>query len=197
MLILGLTGRSGSGKGYVSELFALHKIPAIDCDRFTQTVYAPHSSCLNELAQAFGADILDENGVLLRKTLAARAFSTTEGVEKLNAITHPHILRALDGKIDLYRKNNCPAILLDAPTLFESGLHTRCDKIICVTSNDESRMERIISRDTLSKEDAKMRLLRQKSDDEFRALSDYEIVNDGIQDCETQVKRILNALELL
>jgi dephospho-CoA kinase len=58
-------------------------------------------------------------------------------------------------------------------------------------------MERIILRDTLTKEDAKIRLLRQKSDDEFRALSDYEIINDGTQDCEMQVKQILKELQLL
>jgi dephospho-CoA kinase len=197
VLILGLTGRSGSGKGYISELFAFYQIPSIDCDLFTQIVYAPASPCLAELARAFGSDILDENGALLRKKLAQRAFASEKTVQTLNAITHPHILRALQEKLENYRKNGCRAILLDAPTLFESGLNTQCDRIICVTSNDELRMERIILRDTLTKEDAKIRLLRQKSDDEFRALSDYEIINDGTQDCEMQVKQILKELQLL
>ncbi len=196
MLILGLTGRSGSGKGYLSQVFSQYGIPSIDCDRVSKDVCAPHSACAFELAQAFGDDIL-ENGVLQRKKLAQRAFVSEEKVALLNSITHPHILSALQTQIEGYRLKNCKAVLLDAPTLFESGLHRQCDVIICVTSSDKMRLNRIKMRDSLSEEDAKLRLQRQKSDAEFRALSDFEIINDGACDLATQVTQILNQLHLL
>ncbi len=196
MLILGLTGRSGSGKGYLSDVFARYGICSIDCDRVSRDVCAPNSPCVKELADTFGQDIIDQNGVLQRKKLAQIAFADAKSTKKLNAITHPYILQALEAEIETCRIHGAKAVLLDAPTLFESGLNQRCDAIICVTSTDEARVERIVKRDEMTKEDALARLARQKSDAEFRRLCDYEIVNDGAKDCEAQVKIIIEQLNL-
>ncbi len=196
MFILGLTGRSGSGKGYLSDVFARYGICSIDCDRVSRDVCFPNSPCVQALANAFGKDILAPGGVLQRKKLAQKAFIDEKSTKKLNAITHPYILQTLETEIETCRLHGAKAVLLDAPTLFESGLDKQCDAIICVTSTDVARVERIVRRDAMTKEDALARLARQKSDDEFRKLCDYEIINDGIQDCEAQVKNILQQLNL-
>lgn len=196
MLILGLTGPSGAGKGYVCELFARYNVPSIDCDAVSKSIYLPGAPCTLELAEAFGRDILSSDGTLLRRELAQRAFSDPASTQKLNRITHPHILAALEEKIAVFASQNTQALILDAPTLIESGLHRRCDRVICVSAPQEIRLSRILQRDRLTLQQANTRIHAQPPMASYRAASDFEIVNDGTQDLEAQVLAILKACDL-
>ena len=196
MLLLGLTGPSGAGKGYVCTCFLRHGIPSVDCDAVTKRLYLPGAPCTLELAQAFGQDILASDGTLLRRVLAQRAFADPRATQRLNEITHPHILRALEAEIVAWEAKDVPALILDAPTLLESGLSRRCDHVLCVLAPKELRRQRILQRDQLTETQADTRLCAQKSDDFYRKASQYVIYNDGIADCEAQVQAILQALQL-
>lgn len=197
MQILGLTGPSGAGKGYVCRLFARYGVASVDCDAVSKRIYQPGAFCTLELANAFGADILDENGALLRRKLAQRAFADAVSTQKLNRITHPHILAEVEKELQRFAAQGARAVLLDAPTLLESGLHHRCDRLICVTAPYALRRARIIERDALSLAQADLRLNAQPADAFYRDACDFEIRNDGANDCEAQVKAILRELHLL
>jgi len=197
MLILGLTGQSGAGKGYVSTLFAEHGIPSIDCDAVSREVCIPNAPCTLALAKEFGSDILSENGTLLRRELATRAFADEFATHRLNQITHPFILKALEEKIKKYAQNGCRALLLDAPTLFESRLDQRCDHIIAVTAPYSVRMERIRARDGLTEAQAQLRLHAQKEEAFYTSRADFIIVNEKTESCDDQVDHILKQLSLI
>ena len=194
MLILGLTGQSGAGKGYVASLFAKHGIPSIDCDAVSRAVCAPSAPCTLSLAQAFGADILDADGALLRRKLANRAFADLTLTAQLNQITHPFILAAVEEQLAAMAQAGHRAVLLDAPTLLESGLDRRCDAVIFVSAPYSVRLRRICARDGLTEAEATLRLQAQKADDYYLARADYTIANDEQVSCEEQVRSVLEKL---
>ncbi len=197
MQLIGLTGPTGAGKGYICKLFFSYGIPSIDCDAVTRQIYTPNSLCLLALSQAFGKDILNEDGTLRRQLLAQRAFTDAASTKKLNELTHPWIRKAIAETVEKYRKEDPPALILDAPTLIESGIDQSCDVCICVTAPYEVRAQRILLRDQLTKAEAELRLKAQPPLSVYQNSCTFEIVNDGVRDCREQVEKILRKLHLL
>ncbi len=169
--IIGLTGPTGSGKTTLCSVAKEMGIKVIDCDKVAREV-ADGGSLFPALCEAFGSDII-KDGVLDRAHLASRAFGSPENTERLNKIMLPAITERIKGMI------NGGRVLLDAPTLYESGLDEICDTVICVLADSAIREERIISRDEISASAAKVRLSAQKSDEFFLSRADHVIYNNG------------------
>ena len=198
--IIGICGRSGSGKGYVSKLFSLFGIPAIDTDAVYRDIIAggARTECVGELVSAFGSSIVDEEGNLIRRKLSNIVFgdNSNDKIVLLNQISHKYILAETLRLCSEYKKLGKKAVIMDAPVLFESGFDYYCDITICVTAPEELIIERICNRDDLFDFEAKMRLSKQKSADELRSLCDAEIVNDGKADVMAQIKELIERFEL-
>ena len=191
-MIIGLTGQTGAGKSTVCAYLSSMPFCIIDCDKVAREVTEKGSPVLDRLAAAFGKDIILEDGSLDRALLASRAFETSEKTELLNDITHPAILDAVKAKIV---SATCQNVILDAPTLFESGADKLCDRIIAVLCDENKRKDRIISRDNLSLEQAKKRLMRAKSNEFFTERADAVIYNDGTPDeLYKNVEKALNQI---
>ncbi len=194
MKIIGLSGSSGSGKGYVSLVFSKFGVPAIDTDRvYREVTTKKGTACLCELVSEFGEQILDTNGELDRKALASIVFEgdgSRARLEKLNKIAHKYIKIDTEKILSEYEKEGKLAVIIDAPVLFESGFDKMCDFTVCVVAPYELKLERIISRDKITKEKAEARLKNQLSDDELISLSTYQIDNSNCE-IETQIKNIL------
>jgi len=122
-LIIGLTGPTGSGKSTVAQSLEEAGCVVIDADKIAREVVAPGAPALKELQREFGDTILDDYGNLRRHTLANLAFSSLEKTKRLNEITHPHILRKMKENIEECRQKRKKVVVLDAPLLFEAGLH--------------------------------------------------------------------------
>ena len=196
--IIGLCGRSGSGKGYICEKFADFGIPSIDTDRvYNDIISNKNSECLKELVYSFGNSILKSSGELDRKALGSIVFSDDEKLKLLNSVTHKYILRATAAEVKRYRKNGKKAVVVDAPVLFESGFDGLCDILLCVTCPDEKCIERITERDGIDKASAENRLKSQLSSEMLRSLCDWEIVNNDVEDPEKQVEDFLRHYSLL
>ena len=179
--VIGLTGQTGAGKSTVAGLLQSAGFQIIDCDKLTKSgIY--DARCLEELAQAFGGDILAPDGSLDRRLLARRAFSSPENTEILNRITLPRILRRLGEKLREMHDGGIQKIVLDAPTLFESGADAFCSRVISVTAPQSLRLSRVMERDGLSREDACLRMSAQKPDDFYLDRSDYVLVNNEKED---------------
>lgn len=174
-MIIGLTGPTGSGKSTVCEILAQNGIFIIDCDKIAREITDKGSSVVLKLAECFGDDILSEDLSLNRKKLAEKAFSSKENTLLLNSITHPAIINRIEKKI---KENADKTIVLDAPTLFESGVNKLCNKILCVLADKNIRIDRITARDNITREQALARISAQKDDNFFIKNCDVVIYNN-------------------
>lgn len=197
MLVIGLAGGSGSGKGVASQIFASYGFLHIDTDRVYHDLISGPSPCLSELVSEFGGGILAQNGALDRKKLAAIVFSDRTKLDRLNSIAHRHILKKTREIINSARADGYFAVLVDAPLLFESGFDKECDLVISLLAKRDIRICRIIARDGISSEKAAARIDNQLSDGFLTERSDYIIENNGTtEELSQKIDEIINELKL-
>lgn len=198
MLVIGLTGPSGAGKGTVAELFAGFGLPVIDADRVYHELLVPPSACLNDLTAHFGGRILNEDGTLNRRILGQTVFGDPTALEQLNAIAHRHVMDEIRDRMKRLRRSGVRAVILDAPQLFEAEADRDCNVIVSVLADSRLRLERIMARDGIDSEAAQSRMAAQKSDGFFRTHSNYVIENNGSPDqLYPLIKRILTETGVL
>lgn len=200
MIKIGLCGASGSGKGYVCKELKKHGVEWIDTDKVYATkIVAIGSDCLRELCMFFGKDILNDDGTLNKRALSSKVFegeNASQHLKVLNNITHRYIRSDVEKTLEQYEKSGVKAVIIDAPVLFESGFDNMCDVTVCVTAPDEIKLERIISRDKISRQRAMARLQSQLTDERLRELCDYEIVNDGKEAIDAQITDLIKKLNI-
>ena len=197
---IGLCGRSGSGKGYVSGIFAEKGIPAIDTDGVYRKLSGPAETpteCMTELSRAFGDRILNPDNSLNRRAMADIVFAPdgANARERLNRITHSHILRETRRLAREYAEEGHRFVLIDAPLLFESGFDVFCRYTVCVTATDAVCISRITARDGITEGEALRRLSAQITAEELAARCDYVIVNDGSDSVRAQVENVIQAIQ--
>lgn len=198
MLVIGLTGPSGAGKGSVADIFSAYGIPVINADEVYHQLLLPPSLCLDELTDRFGVGILSENGTLDRRALGAIVFSDPIALEALNTITHHHVMREIRRRLEQLRRDHTRAAVIDAPQLFEAGAERDCNVIVSVIADKMLRLDRIMRRDGIDEKAAMQRIEAQKSDAFFRAHSDYVIENDTVPEALLpEVRRILCEMGVL
>lgn len=173
--IVGLTGPTGAGKGYVSRYLEKLGCYISDTDAIAREITMKNSPFLGILAQNFGQDIIDENGELKRKLLAERAFRTKEGQTLLNSLMHPEIVRISVERCNEAIEKGAVAAVIDAPLLFEAGADKYCDTVIAVVAPEEIRIERIMKRDNITREQALSRISVQHDDDFYTQKSEFTV----------------------
>jgi len=175
-LRVGLTGGIGSGKSEVAKIFAGRGALVIDADALAREAVAPGSEGLARIAAAFPSAIAS-NGTLDRAALAAIAFRDSSARDRLNAIVHPAVRRLGEER----ERTAAPdqIVVHDVPLLFEAGFYRRCDASVLVVAELETRIERILGRSALTREDVERRMRAQIDPDRARELADYVIRNDG------------------
>lgn len=171
--IVGLTGPTGAGKGYVAEEMKKHGCYVVDTDKIARELTVKGSEFLSVLADNFGDDIVDENGELKRKLLAERAFCDKEHQLLLNSLMHPEIIKISRERCIEALENGADAAVIDAPLLFECGGDKICDTVISVIAPDEIRLERIMKRDNITYEQAKQRMSVQHDDKFYTERSEF------------------------
>ena len=181
MKIIGLTGPSGAGKGAVGAVLEKRGIPVIDTDRVYHELLIPPSPCLDALVEAFGSDILAEDGTLNRTALAAIVFA--EGAQEhhktLNRIAHRFVIERTNELLDAFRAEGQRFAVIDAPLLLEAGMDAVCDIVIAVLADRETRLSRLLIRDQKSREQLLARLDAQPSDDFYRSRAHFVVENNG------------------
>ncbi len=173
-MVVGLTGGTGAGKSTAAALFAKAGWQVIDFDQLSREVCTAGSHCLRELSAVFGQEILQPDGSLNRKKLGGMVFGNSEKLRMLNQITHKYIIEA--AKEQMKKGGN---ILLDAPLLFEAGLDSWCDCLVCVTADAETRVQRIMARDGISRQEALARMGSQQQQADLAARCDVVLENNG------------------
>lgn len=171
--IIGLTGPTGAGKSSAAAVCKKLSIKHIDCDILARKAVEKGTNGLNAVVNAFGRDILNPDGSLNRKALAQKAFCDEKSTNLLNETLLPFIkelvLKEIEGDV----------VLLDAPTLFESGINEICFKTVAVLSDKEIRLNRIMKRDNITRDAALLRINAGKTDDFYIKNCDFVIYNDA------------------
>lgn len=178
--VVGLTGPTGAGKSSATDVAINLGFKVIDCDRIARVAVEKGSDGLAAVVAAFGDDILNSDGTLNRKKLAETAFSTPQKTELLNKTLLPHIVKLIKSEI------NAPLVLLDAPTLFESGIDSVCNEVIVVLSDEKVRKKRIMERDGIDEQAAELRIKAGKADNYYIEKTNNIIYND----CELSVLKL-------
>ena len=178
MLVIGLTGPTGAGKGTVAKLFASFGVQIIDADVVYHALLNPPSPCLDELTARFGSSILNPDKTLNRQALGAIVFADQGALADLNAITHRYVMEQIRAELARLRRAQVKVALLDAPQLFEAGADRDCDVVVSVLADEERRLSRITQRDGISPEAARKRMAAQLPDEFFRRNASYIIENN-------------------
>jgi len=200
MKIIGLTGPSGSGKGFCYSFFEKHGIPCVDTDDVYHKLLIPPSKCVDELVENFGDIILNGNNGISRKKLADIVFcdNSHHKLDILNQITHKYVLEKTREIILEYQKQNKIAVVIDAPLLFEAKFDKFCDLTIAVISDKQTRVERIMARDSLTHEAALMRINSQNNDEFYTSQAQYTVINNtDTLNLENQLKNILTKEKII
>ena len=182
MTVIGLTGKTGSGKSTVCSELKKRGVFVIDTDIIAREIVEKNSPALEKLRTFFGNEILNDDATLNRKALAKKAFSSEKNTLKLNEITHPYITKRVVEKIEFARENNYRFCVIDAAALLESECKDFCDIIAVVSASRQTRLKRIIERDSLTEDEALKRMNAQKEDEYYFKNADIIIMNDN--DCE-------------
>lgn len=196
-LTIGLTGQTGSGKSTVSQILSSMGFYTIDCDNISRLITEKGSPVLSDISSAFGVDVIKGNGELDRTLLAQRAFATKEATLILNNITHPVITNLVKKKVAGAFFNGYDVVVIDAPVLFESGIDKACDIIVSVVANEDIRLRRILERDCIDEDYARLRIKAQHDEEYYKSKSDIIINNDSnLDDLKEQLSELLNLIEV-
>ncbi len=187
--LVGLTGKTGAGKSTVSEYLAEKGAYIIDGDVVAREVLLFDKTLITKLCDAFG-DILNEDGTLNRKKLAASAFSSSENTEILNSIMHPAINNVITQRAEKNFEDHNVVVVVDAAAIIESGFADDCDILVVVHAPFDVRKKRIIKRDNLSEKDALIRMNGQKDDDFYLSRADFVVRNFEPYNLEDELERL-------
>ena len=180
--ILGLTGGIGTGKTTVALMLKELGAYIIDADEISRHALDKQTDCYLKTVETFGREILQDDGTVDRKKLAATIFSDPTAREKLNGIIHPHVKKTIFSESEKAAEAGERLVIWDIPLLFETGYELYTDAVLVVTCPLPLRLERLKRRSGLSESEALDRICAQMSDDERCAKADFVIDNAGTLD---------------
>jgi dephospho-CoA kinase len=197
LLIVGLTGGVASGKTTISQLLREEGAYLIDADQIAREVVRPHTPAWNELTQVFGKEILQEDGSIHRKRLAAKVFSDPEQRNLLNQILHPRIKAEMNKRVkEIGQKDPHAIIVIDAALLIELGDHREMDKVIVVTATEKQQIERLKKRDGVDQKEAQKVLSSQMPLEEKMKVADFVICNErSFEETKRRVREVFQELK--
>lgn len=193
MVIIGITGQTGAGK--TTALSALTPLGGygIDCDALYHRLLATSPPLREDLESRFG-NLGDHT--IDRKKLGDIVFHDPVALADLNAITHRHIMAAVVGELAKARGEGRPAVAIDAIRLIESGLSALCHRVVAVTASEDTRVERIMVREGISRQYATARVAAQQSQDFYLQHADYVLDSDttSFQELEGQASALFQTI---
>ena len=191
MLKVGLTGGIGTGKTFVAEIFSTLGVPVFFADREAKKAYQDEE-IVQKIIKTFGESILGEEGIDFIK-LSSLVFSDKLLLEKLNHIIHPFAIDAFEN----WLKGHTEAVyvIMESAILFESGYNTLFQKIITVVAPEELCIERVITRDKVSRNRVLERMSFQIPNDLKAGRSDFIIYNNNSEMIMPQINKIHSTLQ--
>lgn len=194
--VFGLTGSIASGKSTVSNFLKECNIPIVDADIIAKEVVEKGQPAYKKIIEAFGPDIVLQNGEINRPLLGSIIFNDKEKRLQLNSIVHPEVRRVMLEQTNTYLANGEPIVIMDIPLLYEGNLVHLVEKVIVVTVNEETQLSRLMNRNHLTREEAVSRISSQIPVKEKEEKADFVIDNNGnLEDTKQQVMDLLKKIK--
>ena len=196
MIKIGLTGGIGSGKSTVSFMLKEAGFNIIDADTIASDVLVKYPEILDRVRIEFGAGFFDWRGEFRRKEFGNHIFRFPKQRKKYEEIILPYIKREIYENIDKLEKKKADFVIVDAPTLIENDLHKDMDYVILVWVDNNTQIQRVRSRDTLSRDEAINRINSQIPLDRKKDFANIIIENnDTLAKTKDQVDLLLEFLK--
>ncbi len=191
--IIGVLGGAGSGKSEALRIFKeKYHAHLLIADDIAKELSAPGGISYYKIIEAFGKEILKEDGTIDRSKLADIVFHHKDKLELLNGITHPDVKGEIKKRIAEAVEEKIPYVVLEAALLVECGYRNMCDEFWYVYSSEEVRRKRMKETRNYSDEKIDAIIRNQLSEEEFRKNSDRVINNNStIEKLEKEIDRNL------
>lgn len=193
MLVVGLTGGIASGKSTVSQMIEEAGVPVICLDELSHEAVRPGKPALADIRREFGEQVIGENGELDRTSMAEVVFKDERKRKVLESIIHPRVAEEKAERITALEKQGHKVVVVDVPLLYEVHWDRHCDLVVVVYTPREDQERRLVIRDGLSLEEARLRLDAQMPIEEKKRRADLVIDNSGTKgQTRAQVEQVLD-----
>ena len=187
---IGLTGGIGSGKTFIGAIFSKLDIPVFNADLEAKKCMTEDERLQQEIQNIFGEEVY-KNGLLQNKVLSEIVFNDKQKLAKLNKLVHPVVKQSFE---TWCAKQTSEIVIKEAAILFESDSHLTLDKVICVSASEEIRIQRVINRDNISREQVIARIEKQMPQHKKEKLSDFVIINDEKELLLPQILKVITQI---
>jgi len=200
LLIVGLTGGIASGKSEVARELERLGATVIDADRVARDVVLPGTDAYKELVEEFGHGILDGDGKIDRAALSRLVFTDDARLNRLNQITHPHIIAGIIGDVNRFavglKPNDVPAVIVDAALIVDIGASGVFDLVVVVTADDDVRAVRLVRDRGMSEREARSRIESQVLDCKRIKIADTIVHNNStMEKLASRVSEVWSEIE--
>ncbi|MEL6974917.1 MAG: dephospho-CoA kinase [Bacteroidota bacterium] len=193
MMRIGLTGGIGSGKSTVANMFRELSVPVYDSDLRAKVLMNESEPLQKAITELFG-ELAYVNNKLNRPWIAQQVFGNAALLEQLNGLVHPAVREDF---ISWSEAQKASYIIQETALIFENGMESYYDRIILVTADKTVREDRVMLRDSVSREKVQQRMAHQLDDEKKREKSHFVVENSTLEDTLKQVRKIHEALLLL
>ena len=191
MFVIGITGGIGSGKSTVAARVAARGVIVLDADAISHEVTASGGRAMEEILALFGRRVSRPDGSLDRKGMAAIVFKDRSALDRLSAIVHRHVLTVMAERLEALKEKGVKVVALDVPIPVKNGFVDVCDVIWVVHASERVRVSRLVARG-MKEDEAMRRITVQIPQEEYLALADETLENDGnLSDLEGSVDVLL------
>ncbi len=188
---IAITGGIGSGKSFVCRILQKHGIPVFDCDAAAKQIIRNDAEVHDLLIDLVGKDVYDEQGALCKSVLAAYLCKGKEYSARVNAIVHPVVKQAF---IRWVAEQDAAIVVMECALLYESNFEHMVDEVVCVSAPDEMRIERVMARDGITREEA-LRWMELQLPEIVKVLrATYVVYNIYSDELEEQLEGVFGPL---
>lgn len=196
MIVIGLTGGIASGKSTVSRLLAEMGAIILDADKVGHEALSPGTEAYRDIVATFGEEVLLPEGQVNRKKLGEIVFNNPEALARLNRIMHPRMYRMMAERLEAYRRQGVPLVVLEAAVLLEAGWTPLVDQVWVTQVSEETAIRRLVDRNGFSEAQARARVRSQLTPEQRAQHADIIIDADcPLAQTERQVRELWQGIQ--